>query len=329
MEVVALVPARDHASARYRVRQFRRHLEAKEMTLRIEPLASEVRPRLVQLARSAAADVIVLQRKLLPISQLLLLRQAARVLLYDFDDAVYLRDSFHTRGPYSLTRWLRFHATVALSDLVFAGNRYLADHVTSLVGARKVHVVPTCVDAAKYPPATHADRSPTLVWIGSSSTMRWLDEGRKVLEAVGRELPQARLKVICDRCPRFEHLPVEHAAWSSRTEPAQLRDADIGISWMPDDGWSRGKCGLKVLQYMAAGLPVVASPVGVHRTMIGERAGLLPVNERQWVDAVRLLAADPALRQRMGTAGRDAVRRDYDLGTWGPAVADLLHQAAA
>ena len=106
-------------------------------------------------------------------------------------------------------------------------------------------------------------------------------------------------------------------AWSEQTEARELAAGDIGVSWLPDDLWSRGKCGLKVLQYHAAGLPVVANPVGSHREMVraGE-TGILASTPDEWVDAVTRLAGDARLRQRMGLLGRQRVETDYSVSAW-------------
>lgn len=328
MDVVALVPGRDHVCTRYRIAGFAGHLAKVGLRLRIEPLADTTAGRWRQFRRRRPGQILFLQRKLLPLWQLALLRRAADLLVYDFDDAVFLRDSFHPRGPYSLTRHLRFRATVHLADLVFAGNEYLADAACRHTNPKKVQVLPTCVDPARYRPAQHADRRPTrLVWIGSSSTVRTLDEARDLLEAIGRAIPGTVLRVICDRFPQFQNLEVEPAPWSEATETDDLVAADIGISWVPDDAWSRGKCGLKVLQYMAAGLPVVASPVGVHRQMVDQGPGFLAASVDDWIETLRRLAADPRLRQTMGREGRHRLEREFHVDTWGPVLAEKLQEA--
>ncbi len=123
--------------------------------------------------------------------------------------------------------------------------------------------------------------------------------------------------MICDRFPRDFPIPVVPVAWAEAQEAQQLAAGQIGISWLPDDLWSRGKCGLKVLQYQAAGLPVVANPVGSHIEMIRPGvSGFLATEPAEWVDAVRRLAADPALRRRMGMAARRGVEADYSVAAW-------------
>jgi glycosyltransferase involved in cell wall biosynthesis len=133
-----------------------------------------------------------------------------------------------------------------------------------------------------------------------------------LLDHVGGTNPGVRLKLVCDRFASFGRLPVESCVWQEATEADDIAAADIGISWLPDDDWSRGKCGLKVLQYMAAGLPVVANAVGVQADMVrhGE-TGFLATTACEWEEAVRKLAENPELRRRMGTAGRLRVERDF------------------
>lgn len=328
MDVVALVPAREHVSTRYRVLQYADFLHRRGLRLTIEPIERSPVARLRQVLRRRAGQTLLIQRKLFPAWQVALLKQSAGALVYDFDDAIYYRDSFDPRGPTSITRTVRFQATIALADLVIAGNQYLADHACRTVSARKVRVVPTCVDARKYQLAAHVERRPTrLVWIGSASTLRSLEGARGILENIGQSIPQTRLRVICDEFPAFEHIEVERAHWSIARETDHLRESDIGISWLADDHWSRGKCGLKVLQYMAAGLPVVASPVGVHREIVG-RHGFLPASPTDWIATIRRLAQDPLLRDELGREGRRRLERDFHIDTWGPVFAGHLHEVA-
>jgi glycosyltransferase involved in cell wall biosynthesis len=278
-----------------------------------------------------SADAVVLQRRLLPAFELALLRRWARTLVFDFDDAVWLRDSYSPKGFESAKRARRFRATVQAADLVFAGNAHLADEARAH-GARRVVVVPTCVEPSGYPVAAHDSPAVRLVWVGSSSTLQGLERFRDVLEAIGRAVPGVRLKLICDRFLQFQHLPVDAVPWAEATEAAELADAEVGIGCVPDDPWSRGKCGLKVLQYHAAGLPVIANPVGVQSEFVRDGAtGFLATTPDEWVAAVRRLATDAELRRRLGAAGRQQVEERYSVAVgarlWGQHL-DALRAAA-
>lgn len=328
MRLVALVESPDHVCCRYRLAAFRPHLEAAGHTLDLAPLPRGWFGRLRLFHALRSADAVVLQRKLLPPLQLAALRRSARRLVFDFDDAVWLRDSYHPRGLTSRWRAGRFRRTVAAADLVVAGNGFLAT-AGRQAGADRVVTIPTCVDPADYPVATHAGGSGLrLVWVGSSSTLRGLGQARDCLAAVARAVPGARLTLICDRAVRLDPLPVELVRWNPATEARHVADADAGIAWMPDDDWSRGKCGLKLLQYHAAGLPVIANPVGIHRELVRDgETGLLASTAAEWVAAASRLAGDPGFRRQIGAAGRSAVESAFSVSVGGRLwveVIDLL-----
>jgi glycosyltransferase involved in cell wall biosynthesis len=140
-------------------------------------------------------------------------------------------------------------------------------------------------------------------------------------------VPGLRLKLVCDRFLRLDHLPVVEVPWARETEAAALATADVGVSWIPDDEWSRGKCGLKVLQYMAAGLPVIANPVGVHPEIVRNGAtGYLAATPGEWLVAVATLAAEPWLRHRMGQVGRQRLEAGYSVAAGARRWLDLLER---
>jgi glycosyltransferase involved in cell wall biosynthesis len=314
VRLIALVDSLEHVCCRYRLAAFRPYLEKAGYDLDLRPWPQRWCSwlRLERTLRNA--DAVLLQRKLLSCWNLYLLRRAARVLLFDFDDAIFLRDSYSPKGLYSARRLQRFAATIETADWVIAGNAYLREQATRWTSVNRVHLIPTCVDASSYPIAEHsrARDGVELVWIGSGSTLRGLDAIRPVLEKLGQREPGLRLKLVCDCFLTLRHLPVVRCLWSEAGEAAALADADIGISWVPNDLWSRGKCGLKLLQYMAAGLPVIANPVGIHADLVEHgRTGFLAQTPAEWLEAVGCLAHDPELRQRMGRAGRQRVEASF------------------
>lgn len=316
MRLLALVESLDHVCCRYRLRAFQPYLEQSGFRLDIHPWPRPWWQRFHLASAIRAADAVILQRRLPSALELFLLRQSARRLIFDFDDAVFLRDSYSAKGLHSSRRRRRFAAMARAADIVAAGNAFLAAQVKQVAAPAPVAVIPTCVDSAGSPQAPHLRkaRGVRLVWVGSSSTLRGLERIRPLLEDVGRRLPNLKLKMICDRFLKFRHLPVLACPWTEASEAAEIASGDIGISWMPDDDWSRGKCGLKVLQYMAAGLPVVANPVGVHREMVRDgETGYLVETPEQWTAAIARLAVDPSQRIRMGQAGRQRVEEHYSV----------------
>jgi len=330
MRLLALIEALDHVCYRYRVEAFAWALAKQGLTLEPAPVRGGTLGRVRQLRATRRADVVLLQRKLLPLWQLRILRHAAPCLIYDVDDAVYGRDSFHRKPHESWQRLARFWATVYAADAVTAGNDHLADRVASYVEPDRVLVIPTCVEPGRYPLAQHhRGGSARLVWIGQQSTLPSLRRLQPQLAAAGAVLPRLELRVICDAAPRLSGVRVVPRPWSSATEGAELAACDVGVCWLPDDDWSRGKCGLKVLQYMAAGLPVVANPVGVSRHLVvhGE-TGFLATGPAEWASAISRLAHDPPLRRRMGSAGRRLVERRFSVARWAPRFAAVVAETA-
>jgi glycosyltransferase involved in cell wall biosynthesis len=272
------------------------------------------------------ADIVIIQRRLLSALELLLICHAGPQLLFDFDDAVFMRDSYAEAGLASGSRLRGFRRMVSAADVIIAGNQYLGARAAA-EKASAVHVVPTCVDPARYTVARH-ERSGAcikLAWIGSSSTLQGLQRSCALWNQIGQRCSGVKLRLICDAPLTLAHMPVEFCSWSESTESQALAEADIGISWLPDDEWSRGKCGLKLLQYMAAGLPVIANPVGVQKTMVrhGEN-GFLAETADEWCDSISRLAADPALRRRMGQSGRQLVEKQYSVAVGAKLWLNLL-----
>ncbi len=328
MKVLALIESADHVCFRYRLNAMAWALAAEGLFLEAIPLGKGW-SRIASLVQCSRFDIVVLQRKLLPAWQLAFLRRSAKRLVYDLDDALFRRDSFSSKGQASRSRLESFRRTVQSADAVLAGNDYLAQFASAYTETGQVHHLPTCVEPRWYAAANHrrSGSLARLVWIGQPSMLPSLLAMNEHLAAVARSLPQITLRVVCDRLPETAVENTELRPWSSATEARELSACDIGLSWLCDDLWSLGKCGLKVLQYMAAGLPVVANPVGVHAKLVvhGE-TGLLASTPAEWSEAIALLANNPGLRRRMGAAARSRIEQDYSVAVWGPRLAALLKQ---
>jgi glycosyltransferase involved in cell wall biosynthesis len=327
MPVLTLIESPNHVCYRYRIEAFAPALAERGIVLAAEPLRRGNFIRWRQFLSLRQTDAVILQRKVMSPSHVWMLRKCAKRLVFDFDDAVFQRDSFSRRPAKSVKRMMGFRSAVEASDIVIAGNDYLADRASAYGDPSKVHVIPTCVDPGRYKLARHVRRgeSVQMAWIGSSSTLQGLRQAETWMEAVGRRTPGIKLRLICDSTLEIPGVRVELRPWSSSTECDELSAADVGISWLPDDSFTRGKCGLKILQYMAAGLPVVTNPVGVHPEMVipGETGFLLSTPE-EWAEAIAQLASDPALRQRMGQAGRRRVEQLYSVQRWSLPFADIV-----
>ncbi len=327
--IAYLVPGLEHVSVRYRVDPFIPALEARGWTVRKWVIPNGFLQRLKLFRRLRGADVVVLVRKLFHRWQLGMLRWYARSLLYDVDDAVLYRDSSR-KNRFSRVRTGRFRSTVRGCRRVIAGNQYLAGLAESFGG--RAFVVPTCVDDEALCPSEDDRRGGRLVigWIGSRSTLMYLEGLRGVFEEIGRRYGESvLLKVVCDDFPESMGLPVERKVWDAREESADLRSFDIGLMPLTDDPWTRGKCGFKLLQYMAVGVPAVASPVGVNVEIIrdGEN-GFIAGEPGEWVDVLSTLIEDLELRRRIGRAGRESLKGRYVVGDWIESYVKLIEEVA-
>jgi glycosyltransferase involved in cell wall biosynthesis len=313
----------EQASFRLRIDALRRPLAERDFDIDIQVRPQNWFARRALLASANRYWAVILQRKLIDPTDARILRRAARRILYDIDDAVMIHA--HEVGRFS--RWRtnrRFDATLRIIDHVVAGNDYLAEMFRQR--GLSVTVLPTTVDPDQYQPKEHQSANGIrLVWIGSNSTLPYLEEQMGAIREAARQLPQLRLVTIADRTLLNPGLPMEHVRWGLDTEAEGLARGDIGIAPTPRDPWTLGKCGFKIVQYMAAGLPVIASPVGANAKIVkSEETGLLADTPQQWVEAIRRLAGDVELRRRMGQAGRERIEQEYSLPRAAETWAQLL-----
>lgn len=271
--------------------------------------------QLLILLKATRYHGVFIQRKLFSIGFVRLLKRCAHRIFFDFDDAIFLRST----GEPSKTRGKKFDTIVTAADAVFAGNSYLQRAASKHNGS--VYLTPTCVEVDRYAPPAPAnpeteDNPFTLVWIGSRSTSRYLQQHLSALNAIGESFPQVRLKIIADFSLAAEHLNIDLVPWRAESEISELQSADVGIAPMSDDPWTRGKCALKVIQYMAAGLPVVSSKVGANEDVVVQgETGFLVASDAQWVEAVGRLIASRQLRDDMGRQAIARAHEHFDLMT--------------
>ncbi len=329
MELLALVQAPDHVCYRYRLQAFEPVLRAAGWKVTVLSLPRRLQPFLSMLPAVRQADVVFLQKRLLQAWKLRLIRRAARKLVFDVDDAIFHRDSNATKGHRSLARWRRFRRTVAASDAVTAGNEHLQAAVAAAGYRYKGLYFPTTVDVDAYPEATQdtSGRGLKLAWVGSASTLPSLQNMAPRLQAARACVPGISLRVICDVFPEDFPIPIERCTWSKEREAELIAGADVGVSWLPEHPWSRGKCGLKVLQYMAAGLPVLANPFGVHQQVIRQgETGYLAETPLEWTRILSKLASSPKSRYELGRRGRERAREEYQAQAWAARFEQMLRQ---
>ncbi|MBJ6978101.1 glycosyltransferase family 4 protein [Luteimonas sp. MC1895] len=249
-------------------------------------------------------------------------------LVVDYDDAVFHRYDQHRSFLVRGLLGRKIEAVMARADMVTVGNDYLADRARA-AGCKRVEWLPTVIDLERYPaPAQREVAGPVVVgWIGSPATAGYLSEvagALAPLQAAG----QIRCVAIGARPDQVQGTPFQAQVWREDTEVEQLQQLDIGIMPLQDEPWERGKCGYKLIQYMACGLPVVASPVGVNEVIVSSEEGFLASTPEQWSDALSQLVADPALRSAMGRAGRRKVEETYSLQAQAPRLGRVLRDVA-
>jgi glycosyltransferase involved in cell wall biosynthesis len=355
MRVLAWVPQELDTSPgqRFRIEQWAPHLRREQIELVWSPFSDEGLGRALKLRghvgakswgvlRALAArmreawrakefDLVYIFREgalLGPALAERVLRWAGVPWVFDFDDAVWVR---YVSPANSYLSYLRFPGKTAFlcrhAREVMAGNAYLRDYAARFNPS--VAVVPTTIDTAAYRPRPpRAAAPPVIGWTGSYSTEKYLDLVRPALERLRRRR-EFRLVVVGGGAFRADGVEVEHRPWRAETETADLADLDVGLMPLPDADWERGKCGLKALQYMALGLPVVVSPVGVNAEIVGDgRSGLLARTPAEWEEALERLLADADLRRRLGVEGRATVERSYSAEVLAPRVAEIFRRAA-
>ncbi|HEX9404596.1 MAG TPA: glycosyltransferase family 4 protein [Steroidobacteraceae bacterium] len=276
------------------------------------------------------ADVVVLHQIKLSAMEARLFASFSRRRIFDVDDAIYVRKPRQLGDAPDDSRWRKrkFAATCRWVDVVAAGNDVLAE--VARASAPAVMVLPTSIDTAAYQPttATAAD-PPTIVWIGSPENLVYLEMIRPALARLTTRYPTLKMRVICSRFPDWPLINVERIAWSSATEAKELAAAHIGVMPLTDDEWARGKCAFKLLQYMAAALPCVASPVGANtEAVIDGFNGFHARTVDDWERHLEALIRSPELRARFGASGRAHVESRYAMRTYQARYLELLQRLA-
>lgn len=247
----------------------------------------------------------------------------------DYDDAIFHNYDLSAR---TWIRWLfgnKIAQVMKHSSLVIAGNRYLANYAQE-AGAKRVAELPTVIDLNRYPlpvqgVLTKSESVFSIGWIGSPSTAKYVEQLADVLAQVCTN-GQAHVYINGATHLNLPNVPVTYIPWSSDTEVEQMHRFDVGIMPLQDSPWERGKCGFKLIQYMACGLPVVASPVGVNAEIVDEQYnGFLASSPQEWVNALTRLKQDQQLRQQMGARGRAKVELQYALQVTAPKLAALFN----
>lgn len=314
-------------STRYRVTAYEPYLHPHQIhveTLHWPRRAAEGAEQAALLESVAQADAVLLQRYLPSRRWLRRIRARARRLVYDFDDAILYAESTRGRPRLLLQRWWRFRAMMRCCDAVTAGNAYLAELAQREVPQRRVEVLPTTVDWDRYDRApSRTETAPVVGWIGGRWTLPYLEQLRRPLERLSAEIPGLTVRVIADQAPNLGKTRVELVPWAAETEVRELQRLRVGLAPLPDDAWTRGKCGLRLLQYLAAGVPAVASPVGTQAEIVRAGAALPASSDADWCQALHRLLTEPAAAAALAARGRELVREQFSTSSWANVAREL------
>jgi glycosyltransferase involved in cell wall biosynthesis len=281
--------------------------------------------------KSQKYDLIWLEKEALPWLpawlELLLLRGRTPYVV-DYDDAVFHRYDQHSA---SVVRWLlgqKIDRVMRNARLVIAGNDYLANRATQ-AGAKWVEILPTVVDLDRYPLSKAPQNEVfTIGWIGTPlKFFNYIKELAPVLKEICRD-GGAKVVAIGAKETNIEDIPLEIKPWSEATEVKEMQQFDVGIMPLTDTPFERGKCGFKLIQYMASSRPVIGSPVGVNAEIIEQGInGFHASSQAEWLQAFQKLKNDRYLRESMGLAGRKLVEDKYNIKITAPRLLQLLQAA--
>lgn len=330
IKVTALTSGRHHPSSRFRVRQFieplrnfeidvceRYPIVNKYYTMRLP--AAGMLTRLPGVSAARKADVTWLGRELIP-GRSSLERFTGRRKLIDIDDAIWLN------APH-------FSEKLALlCDGVIAGNSFIADYFRAL-GAR-VWTIPTSLDTSHWRPLESRSSGRWRIgWTGTSSNLQYLYSIQEPLADFLAQHQEAELLVICNRRPSLKKLPAaswQFMKWTPENEVTGVQSFDVGLMPLMDNDWGRGKCALKMLMYLAVGIPAIASPVGVSKDLLDRgNVGLAAADSSQWFGALERLFCEREFAAELGKEGRRLVEDEYSVRTNVSKIAAAIQEVAA
>jgi glycosyltransferase involved in cell wall biosynthesis len=353
--VLALSPVpNEGAGCRYRVAQYAPYLASQGIDVTIAPFydraffnlvyrrghavakalrfVKQAAARVAAVASAAGYDAVFIYREAFPIGPPILetiLDVIGRPLVYDFDDAVFLPNTSEAnRFVAALKHADKIGSVIARCDEVIAGNEFLATYARRF--NPHVHVIPTSLDTDLFVPRVEPSPNAVLVvgWIGTPTTAPYLAPLVDTMSGLAREREYVwRIVGAADRVSA-SGVRIEQPEWSLDREVALFQSCDVGLNPLPDTDWARGKCGFKAIQFMACGVPVVASPVGVNGDIIQDGVnGFLAATPAEWREKIGRLLDDPDLRRRLGRAARATIEARYSLRVNAPRVAAVIRRA--
>lgn len=317
MKVLFLTVNKESPSARWRVLQLLPALKAAGVTCDLQEWPGGMISRMSAASKAGEYDVVFLQKRLLPRIVWNRLRNNARALVYEYDDSVTLRRTSEGAVSESPTKARRFRRSVQEADAVISTNDALAEQAQRLVSAPdRVHVIPTVIDLSKWTPRDPGGEpgKAAIGWMGTSANLPSLDVLRAPLAKVCRRHEDVTIRVVCDRPPDLDGVNLEHKKYAVAEEVEDIRSFDIAVAPLVEDPFTRGKLSTKVLSYMAAGVPPVASDVNANRIYVRDgEEGYLVGTLGKWRERLDELIENPARRAELGRNARARVEREFSV----------------
>ena len=313
-KVYFLIQEWEHPASRYRVLQYIPFLKESQIEAKVAIFPDSFFKWMILFSEIQHCDTLFVQKKRLWHWQLWYLRRKRIRIIYDFDDAVMFKSPVDGGGR-SFKRQRTFARMVKYSDYVIAGNQYLKSKAM-VYNKHNVIIIPTSIDTDKYTIKDYSKSKEkvTIGWIGSKSSLPFLKELIPAFDQLAGEYNFVELKIICNDFFECKKMPVIKKIWSLEDENPDLQDIDIGLAPLPDHEWTKGKCATKLLQYMAVGIPVICSPVGVHNEIIKEGInGFLAASIKEWTEKIDLLIKNKTLRKAIGLEGKKTLESSFSL----------------
>jgi glycosyltransferase involved in cell wall biosynthesis len=288
--------------------------------------------RFLILFRVSQFDFVFIHREAMPVGPPIIEWVISKVLckriIYDFDDAIWLTDRTNESWLLRILKWrTKVSSICTWSYKISCGNEYLAEYAKQF--NKNVIVNPTTIDTEnQHVPSIHREgklEHITIGWTGSHSTLKYLYAIESIIKALEDDQKQLQFIIIADYPPSLSVPSAVFVPWSKKTEIVDLAKIDIGIMPLPDDEWSKGKCGFKALQYMAMEIPTIASPVGVNAKIIDHGVdGFLCSTSEEWISTLKELIKDFELRKRIGKNGRKKIIKYYSVISNSPTFLSLF-----
>lgn len=314
MKIIFLTHKSDQGH-RFRVEQYFPFLRMNNIEPLWQPLPDSIMKRFSIYKKLKDFDFVCFQRRLISPFEFFWVRRKSRRIIFDLDDAVMYRSS-SSKNPHSFSRLIKFKYMIKGSDVVITGNQFLKKEVLKIDPGKKVFTIPTPIDINLYPKKKEVyDTSEVILgWIGTKGNLRYLEYLDHVFKILSNRFSNLKVKVVSNGIFESKFIPIINKPWKLEEENDDLISFDIGLMPLNNDLWSRGKCGLKIVQYLSVGLPVVCTPVGINQDIIkhGEN-GFWATDEKEWIEHLSILIENPELRKKMGIQGIKTVQDGYSL----------------